>query len=144
LPKTMFEGALEIVHEGLLRAAMKYDLDLYGADQMFISAKDQAIERLPAFKLDLILSAQRGISERISDLRSRKHEYELGFWLEKHGFVDGLTVIVGRAILDEFDFQLERLQATHPSEHYDAVFEVARRRQAKILETDSIDFRVPA
>lgn len=140
----MFEGALEIVHEGLLGAAMKANLDLYDADQMFISAKDQAIERLPAFKLDLILGAHHAISERISDLRSRKHEYELGFWLEQHGLVDGLTAIVGRAILDEFDFQLERLQVIHPSKHHDAVFEVARRRQAEILDTDSIEFRVPA
>ncbi|MBW6431831.1 hypothetical protein K0A96_01440 [Patescibacteria group bacterium] len=140
----MFEGALEIVHEGLLKAAMKSDLDLYDADQMFISAKDQAIERLPAFKLDLILSSRRGVSERISDLRSRKHEYELGFWLEKHGLVDGLTAVVARAIIDEFDFQLERLQVTHPTEHHDALFDVARRRQAAVFDTQSIESRIPA
>lgn len=140
----MFEGVLEIVHEGLLKAAMKANLDLYDADQMFISAKDQAIERLPAFKLELILREQHSISERISDLRSCKHEYELGRWIEQHGLFDGLTAIVGRSILGEFDFQLERLQANRPSEYYDAVFDVARRRQAEVIDTHSVEIRVPA
>lgn len=137
MSESFYEKAILIVRDGLIRAADQRCLDLFEADQTVLCAKDQVKERLligSTYKMNQLLVSQSWVSEKILELRVRKHAFDFGMYLDQERELnDVLVFAVANAISQELDFLIESWSLRQPEEHFDMLFNIAAERQKAAL-----------